>query len=238
MPKLVDILEESDEEPEPDAVMEVPLKKVKLIVGPGGERIKLIERKSKARLQASRPHLHAHVSPWLCWKHSRVQGVSSMLETCASAWLDELTCKSGGSNLLTCVYAMLEQLFPVQWGEARVLVSGEQILKEEEELNRAFGTGPKLPVLPKAAQGEGEGGEDGPKMSKILIYGNENQCEVAQRMIEEAMDNKVGARASLLRGQSPAHPFSVAGGQACPGSLGAALGHGGCAPAGGTFGRA
>ena len=54
MPKLVDILEESDEEPEPDAVMEVPLKKVKLIVGPGGERIKLIERKSKARLQVGR----------------------------------------------------------------------------------------------------------------------------------------------------------------------------------------
>ena len=33
-------------------VLEVPLKKVKLVIGPGGERIKLIERKSKARLQA------------------------------------------------------------------------------------------------------------------------------------------------------------------------------------------
>jgi hypothetical protein len=51
MPTLEDILEDSEEEPEPDAVVEVPLKKVKLIVGPGGERIKLIERKSKARLQ-------------------------------------------------------------------------------------------------------------------------------------------------------------------------------------------
>ena len=49
---------------------------------------------------------------------------------------------------------------------------------------------------PKAAQGEE--GEEGPKMSKILIYGNENQCEVAQRMIEEAMDNKV-PRAHLCR---------------------------------------
>ena len=50
LPKLTDILE-SDDEPEPDLVMEVPLKKVKLVVGPGGERIKVIERKSKARLQ-------------------------------------------------------------------------------------------------------------------------------------------------------------------------------------------
>ena len=51
LPKLTDILE-SDDEPEPDVVLEVPLKKVKLVIGPGGERIKLIERKSKARLQA------------------------------------------------------------------------------------------------------------------------------------------------------------------------------------------
>lgn len=50
LPKLTDILE-SDEEPEPDVVIEVPLKKVKLVVGPGGEKIKVIERKSKARLQ-------------------------------------------------------------------------------------------------------------------------------------------------------------------------------------------
>ena len=50
LPKLTDILE-SDDEPEPDVVLEVPLKKVKLVVGPGGERIKVIERKSKARLQ-------------------------------------------------------------------------------------------------------------------------------------------------------------------------------------------
>ena len=50
LPKLTDIME-SDDEPEPDVVLEVPLKKVKLVVGPGGERIKVIERKSKARLQ-------------------------------------------------------------------------------------------------------------------------------------------------------------------------------------------
>jgi hypothetical protein len=65
-----------------------------------------------------------------------------------------------------------------------------QILKEEEELNRAFGAGPKLPVPPKAAAADGE---EAPKMTRILLYGNANQCEVAQRMIEEAMDNKVSA---------------------------------------------
>ncbi len=50
LPKLTEILE-SDDEPEPDLVLEVPVKKVKLVVGPGGEKIKVIERKSKARLQ-------------------------------------------------------------------------------------------------------------------------------------------------------------------------------------------
>ena len=67
-----------------------------------------------------------------------------------------------------------------------------QILKEEEELNRAFGAGPKLPVPPKAAAAAD--GEEGPKMTRILLYGNANQCEVAQRMIEEAMDNRVSWR--------------------------------------------
>ena len=86
-----------------------------------------------------------------------------------------------------------------------------QILKEEEELNRAFGTGPKLPVPPKAAAAQGgEGGEEGgPKMSKILIYGSDSQCEVAQRMIEEAMDNKVESLAGVPAGRAwalPAHP--------------------------------
>lgn len=59
IPKLDEILDDSEEEPEPDAVIEIPLKKVKLVVGPGGEKIKLIEKKSKARLQVSLPQTHA-----------------------------------------------------------------------------------------------------------------------------------------------------------------------------------
>lgn len=64
-----------------------------------------------------------------------------------------------------------------------------QILKEEDELNKAFGSGPAKPVLPKRASGE----EEGQKMTKIMIFGNSNQCEIAQRMIEEAIDNKVNS---------------------------------------------
>ena len=41
-----------DEEDIPDEVIEVPTTKVKLIVGQGGENIKLIQKKSKCRLQA------------------------------------------------------------------------------------------------------------------------------------------------------------------------------------------
>ncbi len=51
IPKLDKILEESDEEEQPDAEVQVPEHKVKLVVGPGGEKIKHIQRKSKCRLQ-------------------------------------------------------------------------------------------------------------------------------------------------------------------------------------------
>ena len=60
-------------------------------------------------------------------------------------------------------------------------------MKEEDELNKAFGSGPAKLVPPKPASGE----EQGQKMTKIMIFGNSNQCEIAQRMIEEAIDNKV-----------------------------------------------
>jgi hypothetical protein len=43
-------------------VIEVPANKVKLMVGPGGERIKLIQRKSKCRVQARARPAHADSS--------------------------------------------------------------------------------------------------------------------------------------------------------------------------------
>ena len=61
LPKLDKILEDSDEEEEkPDAEIEVPEHKVKLIVGPGGEKIKFIQRKSKCRIQV-RHGMHSYV---------------------------------------------------------------------------------------------------------------------------------------------------------------------------------
>lgn len=62
MPKLATIMEDSDSEPEPDAVVNIPINKVKLVVGPGGEMIKHIQRKSKARLQVPGPVCSSHVS--------------------------------------------------------------------------------------------------------------------------------------------------------------------------------
>ena len=61
-----------------------------------------------------------------------------------------------------------------------------QILKEEEELTRAFGSGPVLPKPKVPSNGDAE-----PQMTKIMIFGNANQCETAQRMIQEAIENKV-----------------------------------------------
>ena len=51
IPKLSAIVEDSDSEEEPDAVVHIPINKVKLVVGAGGEKIKHIQRKSKCRLQ-------------------------------------------------------------------------------------------------------------------------------------------------------------------------------------------
>ena len=52
VPKLDKILEEeSDEDDNPDQEIQIQEHKVKLVVGPGGEKIKFIQRKSKCRLQ-------------------------------------------------------------------------------------------------------------------------------------------------------------------------------------------
>ena len=55
IPKLSAIVEDSDSEEEPDAVVNIPINKVKLVVGAGGEKIKYIQRKSKCRLQVCCP---------------------------------------------------------------------------------------------------------------------------------------------------------------------------------------
>ncbi len=43
---------DSDEEETPDVEFQLPAHKVKLMIGPGGEKIKWIQRKSKCRVQA------------------------------------------------------------------------------------------------------------------------------------------------------------------------------------------
>lgn len=63
VPQLKDLVGDSDSEPEPDAVVHVPINKVKLVVGPGGEKIKQIQRKSKCQLQARQKHIAASACP-------------------------------------------------------------------------------------------------------------------------------------------------------------------------------
>eukprot|EP00884_Botryococcus_braunii_P012232 jgi/Botrbrau1/21009/Bobra.0144s0025.1 len=109
IPSLQTIMDDSDEEEKPDVEIQIPTNKVKLMVGPGGEKIKYIQRKAKCRIQ---------------------------------------------------------------------------VKKEEDELNKAFGSGYKIDVdkllnKPGAA-----------KMTTVQLFGDEKQCETAQRMIEEAIENK------------------------------------------------
>lgn len=53
-PPPLKVLEESDDEDpdaNPDMEIQIPAKKVKLMIGPGGEKIKEIQKKSKCRIQ-------------------------------------------------------------------------------------------------------------------------------------------------------------------------------------------
>ena len=168
LPKLTDILE-SDDEPEPDVVLEVPIKKVKLVVGPGGEKIKVIERKSKARLQVCTAACLSSTN----WPMLPFPVLVS------PRW-------PRAGHIRTLAYAFAALAHAVYMDAA-----GLQILKEEEELSRAFGSGPVLPKAKVATNGEAE-----PQMTKIMIFGNATQCETAQRMIQEAIENKVCCRFS------------------------------------------
>lgn len=48
---LQDLIADEDDEEKPDEILEIPANKLKLVIGPGGEKIKEIERKSKCRIQ-------------------------------------------------------------------------------------------------------------------------------------------------------------------------------------------
>lgn len=54
LPRSIQELIEDDEEPKPDMELQIPENKLKLVIGPGGERIKMMERKSKCRIQHSK----------------------------------------------------------------------------------------------------------------------------------------------------------------------------------------
>ena len=54
MPKAFQELIADDDEEKPDLELEIPSNKLKLVIGPGGETIKQIEKRSKCRIQHSK----------------------------------------------------------------------------------------------------------------------------------------------------------------------------------------
>lgn len=63
-----------------------------------------------------------------------------------------------------------------------------QIKKEENELNRAFGSGPNIDLAKlKAAE---KAGEAPTRMTTVMLFGDSKAIEIALRMIEEAVENK------------------------------------------------
>ena len=79
VPKLDKILEDSDEEILPDQEIQVPEHKVKLIVGPGGEKIKYIQRKSKCQIQVTSPTAKTKSSKktWREWNGASMKVIAS-----------------------------------------------------------------------------------------------------------------------------------------------------------------
>jgi len=74
-----------------------------------------------------------------------------------------------------------------------------QVKKEEEELQRAFGAsgvavmGVQKPGAPRPGATAADLAEGEKKMVTVMLFGNAHECEVAQRMIGEAIDNKARA---------------------------------------------
>lgn len=74
MEKTAPVVDDSDSEDEPDVTIKVPAHKVKLIIGAGGEKIKWIQRKSKARVQVCSSGVLLHPAqpsdycPYMCAK--------------------------------------------------------------------------------------------------------------------------------------------------------------------------
>ena len=60
----------------------------------------------------------------------------------------------------------------------------EQIKKSEDELNKGF-LEKKSYALPKARKVGDE-----VKMVTVMLFGNAKECDIATKMIEEAMDNR------------------------------------------------
>ena len=76
----------------------------------------------------------------------------------------------------------------VSFGRAR------QVKKDETELQRAFGSsGPVMGVPKPGAPRPGDTAADlaERKTVTVMLFGNVHEIEVAQRMIAEAIDNKV-----------------------------------------------
>jgi hypothetical protein len=103
-----------------------------------------------------------------------------------------------------------------------------QVKKEEEELQRAFGAsgvavmGVQKPGAPRPGATAADLAETEKKMVTVMLFGNAHECEVAQRMIGEAIDNKARARPNPsvnLRASTRPGTRCLWRGSACPASL-------------------
>eukprot|EP00955_Chlamydomonas_euryale_P038627 351140-Chlamydomonas_euryale.AAC.47 len=200
----LEVLEDDDSEEEPDLEITVPTSKIKLVIGPNGTTIGTIQRKSKARVQIKRdeeelnrawgsgparpPKLPPHVRQ-LSWMALHI------LSFCCLSYA-----RQPCSLQVLLLSAQVRQQMQRQAAaaakaakEGRLLqgVPGQQAAKEKET-EKADGqesvegcTGAR-----GAANGAAQPGGPAPKMSVIMVFGDEKAVEIAERMILEAVENK------------------------------------------------
>ncbi|KAJ9528436.1 hypothetical protein QJQ45_020286 [Haematococcus lacustris] len=207
---------DSEEEPEPDAKIEIPFNKMKYVVGPGGVKIQEIQRKSKARVQIIKEEAEMTKAwgsgPTPTFKQQNLEYAAAVrlrqaAEKAARDKAKLLLKAAPGADGQGGVKAIMAK------GAAEAAAAGADGKAKAKAGEAAAGKGKEGKAKASGGQGvdtgkeggegmEGEergssSGDEDPlpgmpvrKMVTLLLYGNQHAVEAAERMIMEAIDNR------------------------------------------------
>jgi len=186
--------EGEDGEERPTAVVEVPTGKVKLIVGAGGENIKHIQRKSKARLQILKDEETL----------SRAFGTGAEVRAREAAQRNAKAAAEAAARAKKGLRQLLENGAGGGGGGGRG--GGPALLRDaraaEAEGGRALVVQPGASeaaaraerAVALAAAAAAAAGPGPPALTRIALYGSVEACEAAKLLIEEVLAKGAEAR--------------------------------------------